>query len=383
MKILETNSQEHIAREREREKRERYGGGTRAPKRVHTFKSNRGEGAEKRAGVLFVFIERGIFFKKKTTDVTTQKTIKINRSASHTRLIPRRLPFRGTYFKEVMRLRRVSNLLASSSSSSSSLVTTSIFSRPMSAPTRFASSSPTPKGFYELRRYKILPSKRAEYIELCDEFGALRKKLTPGFCGFYVPEVGSDLNTVTHIYHYDDYDHRDKVRLDMKGNERWQSFLRKTLGLVEEQTSEVYIEATVATNSAGLSVNSFKENASKRSKTGDYNDSNSIFEIRTYTLQLGYNPIPKMQNLYAEGLPSKIASDEEKLSELIWIGYADVGDLNKFVEIWKYPSYQSHIKVREAARTANAWRDTIGKIAPMVTHFNTTLCSAAPFSPVR
>ena len=284
-----------------------------------------------------------------------------------------------------MRLRRVSNLLSSSSSSSSSssLATTSIFSRPLSAPTRFASSSPTPKGFYELRRYKILPSKRAEYIELCDEFGALRKKLTPGFCGFYVPEVGSDLNTVTHIYHYDDYDHRDKVRLDMKGNERWQSFLRKTLGLVEEQTSEVYIEATVATNSAGLSVNSFKENASKRSKTGDYNDSNSIFEIRTYTLQLGYNPIPKMQNLYAEGLPSKIASDEEKLSELIWIGYADVGDLNKFVEIWKYPSYQSHIKVREAARTANAWRDTIGKIAPMVTHFNTTLCSAAPFSPVR
>jgi|TARA_B100000073_G_scaffold214827_1_gene178580 hypothetical protein len=89
MKILETNSQEHIAREREREKRERYGGGTRAPKRVHTFKSNRGEGAEKRAGVLFVFIERGIFFKKKTTDVTTQKTIKINRSASHTHVSSR------------------------------------------------------------------------------------------------------------------------------------------------------------------------------------------------------------------------------------------------------------------------------------------------------
>ena len=90
-----------------------------------------------------------------------------------------------------------------------------------------------------------------------------------------------------------------------------------------------------------------------------------------------------MQNLYAEGLPSKIASDEEKLSELIWIGYADVGDLNT---LWKYGSIRATsriIKVREAARTANAWRDTIGKIAPMVTHFNTTLCSAAPFSPVR
>ena len=62
MKILETNSQEHIARERE--KRERYGGGTRAPKRVHTFKSNRGEGAEKS----FISLFRGIFLKKEKDD---------------------------------------------------------------------------------------------------------------------------------------------------------------------------------------------------------------------------------------------------------------------------------------------------------------------------
>ena len=240
---------------------------------------------------------------------------------------------------------------------------------------------PPPRGFYELRRYKIPPAKQAEYIKFCEESSQLRKKLTQnGFCGFYVPEVGSELNTVTHVYHYEDYDHRDKVRSDMRKNEEWQKFLRKSLGMVEEQTSEVYIEAAVATKSAGLHVNSFKE---KASKDEDSNASSSIFEIRTYTLQLGYNPIPKMQNLYAEGLPSKIASDTEKLSELVWIGYADVGDLNKFVEIWKYPSYQSHIKVREAARTADAWRETIGKIAPMVTHFNTTLCSAAPFSPVK
>jgi hypothetical protein len=292
-----------------------------------------------------------------------------------------------------MRLRRLTNLIASTSLSTSGGsvptrsfasggIPSSSFSGTTTTTTRrflSSTSSPKPKGFYELRRYKIPASKRAEYIKLCEESSALRKKLTPGFCGFYVPEVGSDLNTVTHIYHYDDYDHRDKVRLDMKGNEEWQNFLRKSLGMVEEQTSEVYIEAAVATNSAGLSVNSFKEKASK-SKDGD---DSSIFEIRTYTLQLGYNPIPKMQNLYAEGLPSKIASDTEKLSELVWIGYADVGDLNKFVEIWKYPSYQSHIKVREAARTADAWRETIGKIAPMVTHFNTTLCSAAPFSPVK
>lgn len=288
-------------------------------------------------------------------------------------------------------LRRLTNLSASSSLTPTSFYKSCCWNNTNAGGVTLLSSSrmtttssppPSPRGFYELRRYKIPPAKQAEYIKLCEESSQLRKKLTQnGFCGFYVPEVGSELNTVTHIYHYEDYDHRDKVRSDMRKNEEWQNFLRKSLGMVEEQTSEVYIEAAVATKSAGLRVNSFKEKASR--KSSDDEDSSSIFEIRTYTLQLGYNPIPKMQNLYAEGLPSKIASDTEKLSELVWIGYADVGDLNKFVEIWKYPSYQSHIKVREAARTADAWRETIGKIAPMVTHFNTTLCSAAPFSPVK
>ena len=86
MKILETNSQEHIAREREREKRERYGGGTRAPKRVHTFKSNRGEGAEKRAGVLFVFIEREAFFlrKRRPTSLLKRQSKSIALRHTHT-----------------------------------------------------------------------------------------------------------------------------------------------------------------------------------------------------------------------------------------------------------------------------------------------------------
>ena len=86
--------------------------------------------------------------------------------------------------------------------------------------TTTSSPPPSPKGFYELRRYKIPPAKRAEYIKLCEESSQLRKKLTQnGFCGFYVPEVGSELNTVTHVYHYEDYDHRDKVRSDMRKNE--------------------------------------------------------------------------------------------------------------------------------------------------------------------
>ena len=53
------------------------------------------------------------------------------------------------------------------------------------------------------------------------------------------------------------------------------------------------------------------------------------------------------------------------------------------MEVWRYPSFQDHIRVREAARTAIKWRETIGAIAPMVQMFETKLCIPATFSPLR
>ena len=272
------------------------------------------------------------------------------------------------------------NCISSSSSSSSSSTTTTTTKRTLSGTETTTKQSPN--GFYEIRKYKVEPNDLSKYLELCAKSAKKRKELSPGFCGFFIPEVGSDLNVLTHVYHYKDYDERDLIREKMRKDKSWQKFLEKSIEMIEEQHSEVYIEANVATEAAGLMLNSFQKNATKM-MDDDGGDKSSVFEIRTYTLQLGYNPIPKMQNLYAEGLPSKIKSDTNKLGELLWIGYCDVGDLNKFIEIWKYDSFQSHIKVRESARTAIEWRETIAKIAPMVTAFNTTLCTAASFSPTK
>lgn len=52
-----------------------------------------------------------------------------------------------------------------------------------------------------------------------------------------------------------------------------------------------------------------------------------VFELRTYQLELGYNPIPKLIGHMAEGLPSKLASDPGAASgdpkgRLVFMGYS-------------------------------------------------------------
>ena len=88
-----------------------------------------------------------------------------------------------------------------------------------------------------------------------------------------------------------------------------------------------------------------------------------VFEVRTYQLELGYNPIPKLVAHMTEGLPSKLASDPNRVGRLVGMFYSGVGAQQ--IEVWRYPSFQDHIRVREAARTAEKWRETIGAIAPM------------------
>ena len=55
------------------------------------------------------------------------------------------------------------------------------------------------------------------------------------------------------------------------------------------------------------------------------------------------------------------------------MGSSDLGGLNQFVELWRYDTCEDHMKVRESARGAEAWKACIGKIAPMVQSFDTKL----------
>lgn len=240
-------------------------------------------------------------------------------------------------------------------------------------------SAPSTPGIYEFRTYDVDPSSLDEYLTLCNETRGVRKELNPGFLAFFVTETGGDVNRVTHLYRYENYDERDEVRRRMGGDARWRNFLSESKRLVRTQQSEIFLEASAATKAAGLGVNDMVRRALEEEGKGKP----GIFEMRRYQLELGYNPIPKLVDLMSQGLPSKMASDAEKKSSLVWMGFSDVGKLNQFVELWRYDTFQDHIRVREAARTAKEWRACINEIAPMVQMFDTQLMKPVGLSPIQ
>ena len=69
-----------------------------------------------------------------------------------------------------------------------------------------------------MRTYVMHPEWREAYLHIAERAlgptGVLRKS-HPGFLGFWITNTGGDVNEVTHLYHYADYDEREAVRWRM------------------------------------------------------------------------------------------------------------------------------------------------------------------------
>lgn len=97
-----------------------------------------------------------------------------------------------------------------------------------------------------MRTYVIRPDLLDVYLQQCADSAHLRKKLNPGFLCFFIAETGTDVNEVTHMYAYHDYDHRDKVRAAMSRDPDWTSFLVRTKLALVSQKSEMFLPAKAA-----------------------------------------------------------------------------------------------------------------------------------------
>ena len=230
-----------------------------------------------------------------------------------------------------------------------------------------------------MRTYDVEPARIGDFLRVCEHHAATRKRVAPGFLAFFVTELGGETNEVTHLYRYKDYDERDATRKRMTTDPEWQKYLEEAKPMLKNQRAEIFLEATKATGSVGMEA----DDIAKRAEASGASGANGVFELRRYQLELGYNPIPKLVELMAGGLPSKLASDEAGKSSLVWMGYSDVGKLNQFVELWRYDTMQDHIRARETARSASAWRQAVNDIAPMVQMFDTRLIRPTSFSPVQ
>ena len=166
---------------------------------------------------------------------------------------------------------------------------------------------------------------------------------------------------------------RARIRQTLAQSAPWQQYIDASRPFVAHQESSMFLEASDCMAAAGAApANQFASPLPPPAEPATY-------ELRTYQLSLGYSSVPLLQKAFVEGLPAKVKAD--KTGRLALMAYSDVGALNTFVELWRYPSAAACIEARQASRLEPDWRACVGRIAPMVLSFRTEFLTPEPFSP--
>jgi len=245
------------------------------------------------------------------------------------------------------------------------------------AGSRAMSTSGTP-GFFELRQYVIRPGGMKTYMTETFAAAGVRKSLfttedSKWLC-FFTTEIGGDLTTVHHLYHYKDYNARDKARNAAASSPEWGEYLKEVRQLMVSQTNRALIEATPTLQAAGLP-------GALKFCPGDVQDTAVAYELRKYQLQLGYETVPNFLKYYGEGLGDKLRVDDSGASTLVSLLYTDNGPLNEVYELWRHESLQRSQDSRQASRKSEKWKGAVANIASLASSFHTQYLRPTPFSP--
>ncbi|XP_051823042.1 protein NipSnap homolog 3A [Antechinus flavipes] len=93
--------------------------------------------------------------------------------------------------------------------------------------------------FYEFRTYTIQPAKMNEFLENTNKHIHLRTTHSE-LIGYWRQEFGDVMNRVFHIWKYDNFAHRARVREALAKDEEWQEkYISPNLPLMVQQKNEI------------------------------------------------------------------------------------------------------------------------------------------------
>lgn len=205
---------------------------------------------------------------------------------------------------------------------------------------------------YEVRTYRLKPRMVPEFIKVFGEaYENGRKQLSP-LAAFFYSEIGP-LNEVIHIWPYKDVAERDAVRAEAVKTGVWPPAVTD---MIHHMNSEIFKPFPFF--DAFLS-----------------GDQGPLFEYRYYMVNNGTMPG------IIKGWEDSIGPRQE-LSPCAMAMHTDLGDLNKYIHIWPYKSFEHRQQVRDEATAKGIWPPKGSPKGALVTQDNKLLL-AAPFSPLR
>jgi hypothetical protein len=202
----------------------------------------------------------------------------------------------------------------------------------------------------EMRTYTLKPGSIPTFEERFGQALKVREKFSK-LGAFWHSEVGP-LNQVIHVWPYDSFEHRTKVRAEAAKADGWPPNTRE---FVVSQKSEVFLPAPF-------------------SPPLEPRQLGNIYEIRSYDYAAG--AIPGVIDRWSGKIGERI-----KLSPLVGAWYSEFGALNKWVHIWAYKDAAERQKIRGEAVAKGIWPP--GSTPGMLLKQENMLVVPAAFSPLK
>jgi hypothetical protein len=178
---------------------------------------------------------------------------------------------------------------------------------------------------YEVRTYDLQPRSVPTFLERTGAKLMEGRQKYSQLGGYWYTEMGP-LNQVIHIWPYEDMNKRAEVRAKTVADGVWPP---SNSDITLNMNSEIYYPAP------------FMQPLGER-KIGP------IYEMRIYTYPGG--AIPKVVEAWGKAIAERV-----KFSPLVAAMYSDVGNLNRWIHIWAYSSFEERSRVREATRASGVW----------------------------
>lgn len=205
---------------------------------------------------------------------------------------------------------------------------------------------------YEIRTYRLKPRTVPDFMKAFGEaYENGRKQLSP-LAAFFYSEVGP-LNEVIHIWPYADIGERDAVRAEAVETGVWPPHVHE---MIHAMNSEIYRPFPFMTEFL----------------SGEHGP---LFEYRYYTVH------PHTMPGIIKGWEDAIDARNE-LSPCAMAMHTDVGDLNKYIHIWPYKSFDHRQQVRDEGIAKGVWPPKGSPKGAIITQDN-KLLFAPDFSPLR
>jgi len=210
---------------------------------------------------------------------------------------------------------------------------------------------------YELRTYTVKPGTLGDMVKAAstvsrdirgDNFGKLE--------GYWMTEIGP-LNQVLHMWSYDSFEERAKLRAELSRNSRWTGeYIPLIRPLLSHQSVRLMnaVRPPVAPSSTG-----------------------NIYELRNYRGKPA-GGLKQWLDAFTAVLPAR-----EKHSKIVGLWTTEAGQPNEACHIWAYPDLNARAAARAGAMKDPGWQEFIGKSAPFLEEMHSTIMLPAAHSPLK